>query len=45
MKALIEMIVPYGCLFVFAKFHEQIPIKTIFLVFFLQLYIVIPINN
>jgi hypothetical protein len=40
MKTLMEMIVLCGCLFVFAKFHEQIPIKTIFLVFFYNCNIV-----
>jgi hypothetical protein len=35
-----EMIVPYGCLSVFANFHEQIPIKTFFLIFFYNCNIV-----
>jgi hypothetical protein len=40
MKALMEMIVLCGCLSVFAKFHEQTPIKTIFLAFFYNCNIV-----
>jgi hypothetical protein len=47
MKALMEMIAPYGCLSVFANFHEQIPIKHYYflLLFFYNFNIVIPINN